>query len=616
MLVKLRYGSISEPANRQSMRDQVRKMKELKHAFPLLRRALPKLIAGFLVVILVDGIQLILPMIVRYGIDGIMERSVTSRGLLWISLMILGMAGLVYILKYLWRMLLIANSWWMERELRDTYYRNLLPLSQNFFDHATTGDLMARATNDMNAVRMMFGIGLIALVDALFYSVGSFVFMTSISMRLTLYAIIPLPVLTIYIMFFGRMIHKRFDRVQASFSDMSGMVNESISGIRVVKVFAQERREGERLSEFASRYMKQNISLARLNGLFHPFLYLIMSFSFGIVTIWGGTAVIRKEITIGDYVAFFSYLGQMIWPMIALGFVVNLYQRGTASLKRLNQIIDTDPEITDQHADPSIQTIEGALEIRDLTFRYGENLPAVFDGVSVKLDCGETLAVVGRTGCGKSTLVDLILRIYDPPEGSILIDGQPIHKIPLEVLRNHVVMVPQDIFLFSDTIENNIRFGRPDAPREEVEIVAKMARVHDDILGFKNQYETMVGERGVTLSGGQKQRIAIARAFLCDPSILILDDSLSAVDTNTEKEILEQIVRFRKGKTTIIIAHRISAVQHADQIIVLEQGQIAERGTHPELIKQGNLYQYLWEKQQIEEKLSQNHNEEPGEERQ
>jgi ATP-binding cassette subfamily B protein len=322
-----------------------------------------------------------------------------------------------------------------------------------------------------------------------------------------------------------------------------------------------------------------------------------------ITLLFGGRAAIRGEITIGEFIAFFSYLGMLVWPMIAIGMIVDMYQRGTASLKRLNEIFEIKPEIDDTDADSSITEIKGSIEIRKLSFRYGEGLPLIFSDVSAQLDAGKTLAVVGRTGSGKTSLIELLVRIYNPPRESILIDGRDIYEIPLNVLRRDMVLVPQDIFLFSDTIANNIRLGNPDTPDEAVFNAAKAANVYNEIMEFEQGFETVIGERGVTLSGGQKQRVAIARALLTDPQILILDDALSAVDTKTERHILENLIKVRQGKTTIIIAHRISSIQHADKIIVLGDGVILERGTHQSLVDQGGLYSELVEKQRIRARI-------------
>ncbi|MCK9309962.1 MAG: ABC transporter ATP-binding protein/permease, partial [Candidatus Cloacimonetes bacterium] len=455
----------------------------------------------------------------------------------------------------------------------------------------------------LNAVRMLFGIGLIAAMDIVLMTVASFSFMVSINWRLTVLAILPMPFLTLTIRYFGKKMHKRFAGVQKSFATLSGRVQESISGIRIVKAFVQEKSELEKIDEVSRDFVKQNMGLARIAGVFHPFMGFVISTSIVITLYFGGRAAIRGEITIGGFIAFFQYLGMLVWPMIAIGWIVDMYQRGTASLKRINEIFEVDPEVNDELADTSISALQGAIRLQNLSFSYGEDLPLIFDDISMNVETGKTLAVVGPTGCGKTTLIELLVRIYNPMANSVFIDEHELFSIPLQVLRRDAVLVPQDIFLFSDTIANNIRLGNPDTSDEEVYEAAKIAQVYDEIMDFDHKFDTMVGERGITLSGGQKQRVAIARALLTNPQILILDDALSAVDTKTERFILERLIEVRQGKTTIIIAHRISSIQHADKIIVLGDAKIVERGSHQELIQLGKLYNDLYEKQRIRARL-------------
>lgn len=553
--------------------------------------------------ILVDVVQLAVPKVMQHAIDSIQARSIDSTGLAWIGLIIFGLAIAVMILRFFWRVLIIGNSFQIEKSLRQDFYNHLLKLSQNFFNRSKTGDLMAYATNDLNAVRMLFGIGLIAAMDIVLMTVASFSFMVSINWRLTLLAIIPMPFLTLTIRHFGKKMHKRFANVQQSFATLSGRVQESISGIRIVKAFVQENTELEKIDEVSHDFVKQNMALAKIAGVFHPFMGFVISTSIVITLYFGGRAAIRGDISIGGFIAFFQYLGMLVWPMIAIGWIVDMYQRGTASLKRLNEIFTVNPEVNDDLADNSITELTGSIRLSDLSFRYGEDLPLIFNDISMQIDAGKTLAVVGPTGCGKTTLIELLVRIYNPQPESIFIDDKELFSIPLQVLRRDAVLVPQDIFLFSDTIANNIRLGNPDTTDDAVYEAAKTAQVYDEIMDFEHKFDTMVGERGITLSGGQKQRVAIARALLTNPRILILDDALSAVDTKTERHILERLIELRRGRTTIIIAHRISSIQHADKIIVLGDAKIAERGNHKDLIKQRGLYNDLYEKQKIRAKL-------------
>lgn len=578
-------------------------MRTFDAILPYLKKSYGKIAWGIVMLILVDVVQLAMPKVMQYAIDGIQERRVDQNGLIWVGLIIFGLAIAVMVLRYFWRTLIIGNSFVIERHLRQDFYDHLLRMSQNFFNRSKIGDLMAHATNDLTAVRMLFGMGLIAAMDIILMTIASFSFMGAINWRLTALAVIPLPFLSITIGYFGKRMHKTFGRVQASFSELSGRIQESISGIRVVKAFVQEESELKKVDAVSLDFVKQNIKLARISGIFHPFMSFVISLSVIITLLFGGRAAIRGEISIGEFIAFFQYLSMLVWPMIAIGWIVDMYQRGTASLKRLNEIFTVNPEITDAEADHSITRLEGGIEIGDLNFRYGEELPPVLKHITTSIANGKTLAIVGPTGCGKTTLIELLARVYNPPAGSIYIDGHPLHSIPLKVLRRDMVLVPQDIFLFSETIADNIRLGNPDSSLESVYEAARVAQVYDEIMEFEHKFETIVGERGLTLSGGQKQRVAIARALLTDPQVLILDDALSAVDTKTERYILEKLIEVRRGKTTIIIAHRISSIQHADHIIVLGAGDVRESGDHNSLLKLNGLYRDLFEKQRIRAKL-------------
>lgn len=574
-----------------------------RQVIPYLKKSYKQIFWGIVMLILVDVVQLAMPKIMQYAIDHIQDRKIDSTGLLYVGLLLFGLAICIMILRYFWRVLIIGNSFTIERHVRQDFYDHLLLQSPNFFNRAKTGDLMAYATNDLNAVRMLFGMGFIAASDIFLMTVASFSFMVSINFRLTMLAIIPLPILSFAISYFGKKMHKRFANVQASFAAMSGAVQESISGIRVVKAFGQEDAEIKKMDVFSLDYVKHNISMAKLAGVFHPFMGYVISFSIVLTLALGGKAAIDEKITIGGFIAFNSYLGMLVWPMIAIGWIVDMYQRGTASLKRLNEIFELYPEINDDKADFSITELKGSIDLKNLTYKYRDELPLVFDDVSTSVEQGQTLAVVGPTGCGKTSFIDLLTRVYNPPVDTVYIDGHDIFSIPLKVLRRDMVMVPQDIFLFSDSIANNIRLGNPNATMDDVYDAAKAAQIYDEIMEFEHKFETIIGERGITLSGGQKQRVAIARALLTKPNILILDDALSAVDTKTERYLLEKLISLRKGLTTIIIAHRISSLQHADKIIVISDAKIIETGTHEQLIAQDGLYNDLVEKQKIRARL-------------
>ncbi|MDD2617045.1 MAG: ABC transporter ATP-binding protein [Candidatus Cloacimonetes bacterium] len=578
-------------------------MRTFDTILPYLKKSYAQITGGIIMLILVDVVQLITPKVMQYAIDNIQARQIDEMGLGLIALLIIGLSLAVMVLRFFWRMLIIGNSHRIEKGLRQDFYNHLLKLSQNFFNKSKTGDLMAHATNDLNSVRMLFGMGLIAAMDIVLMTIASFSFMVSIDLRLTLLAIIPMPILSVTIAYFGKKMHKRFALVQASFSAMSGKIQESISGIRIVKAFGQEKSELAKIDEVGRDYMNQNISMAKIAGFFHPFQGFIIACSMIITLFFGGRAAIRGDITIGGFIAFFQYLGMLVWPMIAIGWIVDMYQRGTASLKRLNEIFGVVPEIDDKLANPNISKLEGNITVKNLSFRYEDELPLIFKDISFCIEAGKTLAIVGPTGCGKTSLIELMVRIYNPPKNSIYIDDNEVHRIPLEVLRRDMVLVPQDIFLFSDSIANNIRLGNPSQPLDAVYEAARIASVYNEIMEFEHKFETMVGERGITLSGGQKQRVAISRALLTDPQILILDDALSAVDTKTERQILERLIEARRGKTTIIIAHRISSIQHADRTIVLTDGVIKERGNHDSLLRSGGIYRDLYEKQRIRARL-------------
>ncbi len=582
-----------------------KRTKQFARVLPLLKKTWPKIALGVVTLIIVDTLQLIIPKFTQKAIDGIQTGILDKAGLAQIALHIFLLTMGIVVMRFLWRYLIVGNSFFIETELRQNFYNHLLKLSQNFYNYNKIGDLMAHATNDLNAVRMLFGFGVIAASDIILMFLASLGFMVNINGKLTLLAIIPLPILTLIILFFGKRVHMYFGQVQNSFSQLSGMIQESISGVRVVKAFSQEGSELNKLSDYSYDYVKKNITMAKLQGVFNPLMTVIVSLSMVITLVFGGRAAISGEITIGEFIAFYSYLGMLVWPMIAVGFIINMYQRGTASLVRLNKIFEAQPEVNEANTDKSIKELHGKIEVNDLTFTYKKDeLPTVLEDINFTVNPGETLAIVGPTGCGKTTIIDLLARVYNPDENSILLDSNDLHKVPSETLYRDLLMVPQEIFLFSDTIANNIALAKPNATSDEIMQAAELAQVHGDIAGFDKGYETIVGERGVTLSGGQKQRVAIARALLGNPKILILDDALSAVDTKTERSIINHLVRIRKDKTTIIIAHRISSIQHADKIIVLNEKRIAESGTHEELLAKQGLYWDLNEKQKLEEKIS------------
>jgi len=509
------------------------------------------------------------------------------------------------IFLYTQRWVLIGISRDIELDLRNDLFRKLEQQDSGFYQRYRTGDIMARMTNDLNAVRMLLGPGLMYSANTIFLSVFAMFFMIHISPYLTLVALAPMPLASILIQYFGSRIHTRFERIQASFSDISAQAQENYTGARLVRAFAREESEIGIFERLNREYIRRSLRLVQLMGMLWPTLEFVLGISMIITLLVGGHQVIAGKINVGEFVAFNTYMILLIWPIIAVGWVINIFQRGTASVKRIDELLHAEPSIDDRACDASIArdaVLKGEIEFRHLNFSYGET--QVLKDISLRIPAGSSLAIVGPTGCGKSTLVNLISRIYDAPEGTLLIDGRPVREYPLEVLRRNIGMVPQETFLFSETIRENLAFGAPSASQEELLEAAEAAHIRQEFEEFPQGFQTMVGERGVTLSGGQKQRSAIARALVRRPAILILDDALASADTYTEERILGGLHLYTERSTTILISHRVSTVRNADQIAVLDHGHIVELGRHEELLALEGYYASLFQKQQLEEELT------------
>ncbi|WP_348270020.1 ABC transporter ATP-binding protein [Edaphobacter paludis] len=576
-------------------------LERLRPLFPYLRRYWKSLAWGGVAVIFYNVIKVLIPLVIGGAIDD-MQHGLTEAKVVHHALRLVVIAVLSAIFLYITRQVIIGASRDIEYDLRNDLFANLERQSASFFHTHRTGDIMARTTNDLNAVRQLLGPAIMYSANTIVFTAAALPFMIRISPKLTLYAFVPLPIASVLVQYFGARIHRRFERIQAMFSDISAKAQENFSGARLIRAFVQEEAEIASFETANQEYIRRSLYLVRLMAMLWPTLEFVLGLSLMITLLVGGHEVVSHRISVGQFTSFIVYMVQLTWPMIAVGWVVNLFQRGTASVVRIDELLKQKPSIAD---DPNAtdSPITGDIEFRNLTFAY-PNSPDVLHNINLHIPAGTSLAIVGPTGSGKSTLVSLIPRLHDAPPGSVLIDGQPIRHFTLDELRKSIGFVPQETFLFSETIRKNIAFGKPDATSEEVEDAASIAHISTEILEFPKGFDTMVGERGVTLSGGQKQRTSIARAVIRDPRILVLDDALASVDTYTEERILSGLRQGMRGRTTVFISHRISTARNADQIAVLVNGRIAERGTHDELLARNGYYTSLFEKQRLEEELS------------
>ena len=578
-------------------------MKALAGLLPYFRPYRRALATGILSILASVVVGMATPLLVGDAVDSFRGAPSMRSMAVYAGLLVL-VAAVRGVFTYLQRMILVTMSRDVEVDLRDAFFAQLERLPQAFFHRQATGDLMARATNDLQAVRMLCGPAIMYATNTVFTAVLSLVFLFRIHPGLTLLALAPMPVVAVATKFFGERIHALFEAVQEQFSKLSARVQENLAGLRVVRAYAREEHEERQLALANDEYVARNRRLIQWSSAFHPLLQGLVGLGFVAVLWYGGRLVLEGRITIGELVTFNFFLGKLVWPMIAIGWVINLAQRGAASFARIRQVLDTTPAVRDEEPLVRLDGIRGDVAFRGLTFAYeGAARPALED-VELEVPAGRTVALVGHTGSGKSTLLSLVPRLYDPPEGTLFVDGVDVRRLPLATLRGAIAMVPQETFLFSDSILANIGLGRPEASREEVAEAAELAGLADDLAGFPKGLDTLVGERGITLSGGQKQRVALARAILRRPRILLLDDCLSAVDTQTEERILRNLRRVFPGRTVFLVSHRISAVREADTIVVLADGRVAERGNHAELVARGGLYAELDQRQALEEELA------------
>ena len=579
--------------------------KNLKPLWPYLNKYRVTLFWGAITVLFNNGFWVLSPQVVRRAIDDMNHFGITQQKVLIYCSLLVALALAKGVFQFLTRWLVIGVSREIEYDLRNDLFRHLEALSYSHYQKNRTGDIMARATNDLNAVRMLLGPAIMYTANTLVFTAVALVFMWHISPKLTLYAFAPLPIASVIVQYIGRKIHERFEKIQAQFSDISARAQENFSGARVVRAYAQESAEISLFEKTNQEYFMRSLPLARLTGMLWPTLEMLLGFALVLVLWLGGREVLLHRMTLGDFVAFNTYIVMLTWPIIALGWVINIFQKGTASMGRIDEILRVEPDITDAHVAPdlkSVTTVRGEIEFRHLSFNYN-GVPVLKD-INLTIPAGSSLAIVGPTGSGKTTLVSLLPRMYDTTPGSLLLDGRPLIEYPLETLRQNIGYVPQETFLFSDTIRENIAFGVENASDEQVRAAAEAANIATDIEGFPESYNTLVGERGITLSGGQKQRTAIARAIIRNPRILVLDDALSSVDTYTEERILDHLRHVMQGRTTIFISHRVSTIRNADRIAVLHDGKIVELGSHEELLARNGYYTDLYNKQLLEEELA------------
>jgi ATP-binding cassette subfamily B multidrug efflux pump len=582
------------------MKETIKNFRTLKEYFI---RNKPVLAIGLFSLLSVDFLQLLIPLVIRRAVDALTLETATSTLLISYGGVIMAIALTMAILRYVWRHCLFGLSRKIEEGIRNQLYMHLQKLSVSFYHRTKTGDLMARAINDINAVRMATGMGLVALTDGLVLGIAAVGFMLYISPYLTLISIIPAPIFIYLSRILTRRMSTGYEKVQAIFSDLTERAREAFAGIRVVKAYAREAWTFQKLEKEGGRYISENMHLARTIGLFLPLMAVFTNLGLAVVIWLGGRLTILGHISTGDFVAFISYLTLLTWPMMAIGWVTNLIQRGSASMRRINRVLDEIPEIRDESTLAAPGKIKGEIEFKNVGIKYPDATSEAISGVTFTIGAGQTVALVGRVGSGKTSFLYLLPRLYDTPRGTIFVDGVDIRDIPVRVLRESIGFVTQEVIIFSDTIRNNVLFGRRGISEEALKDALKRAQMYEEVMALDKGLDTLLGERGITLSGGQRQRLSIARAVLLDPPILILDDALAMVDTRTEERILNQILQSRRGKTNLIVSHRLSTISRADLIVVLEKGELVEMGDHGTLMDAGREYAKLYERQMLAQEL-------------
>lgn len=580
--------------------------KSLKPLLKYFRKYKVQYILGIFFLLFIDVVQLYIPQILKYFANDYQRGVLTMASASKYAILTIVTGLMVAVARYFWRNFIIGNSMRVDYDLRKDFFWKLTSLSQNFFNTHKTGDLMSLATNDINAVRMTLGQGIIMFIDSTFLLILNLVMMIKTTNVLFASKVLfTIPLIILIVMRFGGVIHSRFKAVQAQYGKITDRAQENFSGIRIIKAFVQEEENAKLFREENQNYYNKNIELAKLQSFFNPFIHVLSNISYMLLLFFGAKEVMAGTMLLGDFIAFNAYLGLMMWPARALGMVIVFMQRGAASMDRLTNIFKTEPEIVDREGAIELDEIKGNIEFKNVSFKYAPELPYALKDISFKIEPGKTLAILGRTGSGKSSIVNVLLRLYDIEEGEILVDGHEVKDVTLNSLRENISYVPQDDFLFSKTVKENIEFHyEHELDDEMIEKYAKIAGVYDDVIEFKDGFDTILGERGVTLSGGQKQRVSIARALAKEKNVLIMDDSLSAVDTQTEEEILKNLNTDEADVSKIIISHRVSTIKDADEILFIEDGAIVERGTHDELVSLGGRYNKLYEDQLLEQKIN------------